>query len=235
MRTSFFAAALFLLVPLLVAAQPNLPDSVQSQKGTYLGVLFGPIPPSLRAHLPKLPPDGGVLITHVLPQSPAAGVELKRHDILLRFDNTQIRDGLHLAKLIQNNEPGETVTLALMHHGQVKTTKVKLGLGPILLTDPRGTSRNAGNSDLKPGIAKKGRPDELSVSAIPMDGNCMAVTFEFYQENKGRYRKVICSGTPDMIDQQIVDRLPKPVQSLANHAVEHLRKLQFQQKKSTQK
>src|SRR5260370_1154153 len=40
-------------------------ETAPDDKGTFLGVLFCPIPEALPAHLPQLPREGGVLVTQV--------------------------------------------------------------------------------------------------------------------------------------------------------------------------
>src|SRR5438874_240459 len=96
-------ARLTLLLLCLVASPLRAMDEPvpADEKGPYLGVLFCPIPEALLDHLPQLPRDAGVLITHILPDSPAATAGLRKHDVLLQFNLEKIRDGNHLARLIQ--------------------------------------------------------------------------------------------------------------------------------------
>jgi hypothetical protein len=193
-------------------------ETAPDDKGTFLGVLFCPIPEALLDHLPQLPREGGVLVTHVLPDSPAGKGGVRRHDILLQYDGRKIRDGDHLARLIRAGKEGQSVELLLVRAGKEMRVAVKLGLGPVLriASDQRGSS---------PGMAKPGGPAAVSVTAVPMDGNRMRVTFEF--SDAGKFRTVTCSGTTREIDNQL-EKLPRKVQSYARVAVDRLRQLEVQ-------
>jgi hypothetical protein len=208
---------LFLLSCLVAHPPTGRGEPVGEEKGTYLGVLFSPVPEVLLDHLPQLPRDAGVLVTHVLPSSPAASAGLRRHDVLLQFDGEKIRDTDHLARLIQSGKPGQDVKLALVRGGKDLTVPVKLGLGPAL--------RIARATTEPPGIAKPGGPGTVSVSAVPMEGNRMRITFEY--SDSGKFRTVTCSGDPEEIDTQ-VGKLPEKVRPYARLAVRQLRDLDFQ-------
>jgi serine protease Do len=188
------------------------------EKGPYLGILFSPIPEALLDHLPQLPRDGGVLITHVLPDSPAAQAGLRKHDVLLHFNTEKIRDGNHLARLIQAGKAGQVVRLLLVRAGREQTVEVKIGLGPVLKI-AKEEPRTA------PGTAKPGGPATVSVTAVPMEGNRLRVTFEYAES--GRIRSVTCAGDAAEIDREI-EKLPQKVQTLARAAVKRLRELNLQ-------
>ena len=211
-----------LLLPLLALTLPGQTrsQSAPEDKGTFLGVLFCPLPEALLDHLPQLPRTGGVLVTHVLPDSPAARAGLRRHDILLQYDGDKIHDGDHLARLIRASKDGQQVELLLVRAGKEIRVAVKLGLGPVLkiASETRKTP---------PGMAKPGGPAAVSVTAVPMDGNRMKVTFEY--SDAGKFRTLTCAGSVGEIDTQ-VERLPQRVQTLARVAVNRLRQLEIQKK-----
>ena len=60
-----------------VAAQPHRVSDY------WIGLLCGPLPDLLRAHL-KLPEDQGLLVENVLPNSPGAKAGVKQYDVLLK-------------------------------------------------------------------------------------------------------------------------------------------------------
>src|SRR5437870_7676368 len=109
-----------LVLPLLALAFGGQAQgqSTADDKGTFLGVLFCPIPDALLDHLPQLPREGGVLVTHVLPKSPADKAGMRRHDILLRYDDEKIRSGDHLARLIRAGKNEQEVSLLLLRVGR---------------------------------------------------------------------------------------------------------------------
>ena len=112
------------LTGLLAASLPlRAADDIRhDEKGTYLGVLFGPRPAS----------SPGVVITHILPRSPADKAEVRTGDILLRYDQTTIRDAEHLAKLIRADRPDRKITLVVQRGERLRLTDVTLALGPAL-------------------------------------------------------------------------------------------------------
>ena len=80
-----------------------------------------------------------------------------------------------------------------------------------------------------PGVAKPGGPAAVSVTAVPMEGNLLKVTFEY--SDAGKFRTVTCSGNAEQIDSQI-GKLPFRVQALARLAVKRLRDLDLQKSPS---
>src|SRR5437879_2534922 len=100
-RLGLTVAGWLLLASLSLRAQPPGPLSPVEEKGTYLGVLFSPVSEALYDQLPQLPRNQGVLITHVLPDSPGAHADLRRHDILLEYQQEKIHDCDHFARLIR--------------------------------------------------------------------------------------------------------------------------------------
>jgi hypothetical protein len=91
---------------------------------TFLGVDTGPVSPTLTAQL-GLPKDSGLVVNHIVPQSPAAGA-LQEHDILLRLDDQLLIDQRQLSVLIRNHKDGDEVTLTFVRGGKQATAKVKL-------------------------------------------------------------------------------------------------------------
>lgn len=71
--------------------------------------------------------EGGALVTHVVPDSPADRAGLKDGDIVVSFDGKPIRGPLGLTERIQEHEPGERVALAVVRGGDKKTLEVELG------------------------------------------------------------------------------------------------------------
>lgn len=215
-------SALLVAGGLLQAQSPSEPPRTEG-KGTYLGALFSPVSEALRDHLPQLPPNQGVLVTHILPDSPAAKADLRRHDILVLYGDKKIRDCKHLATLIHDDRPGRKVKFGLIRGGRTATVEVTLGLGPVLEVardrragetfSPRGTS-----------IAKPGR-GAVSVAATPLDDDQMKVTIEYYDVAKGRLRSVTCQGKNAAIDKEVMRLLPPREQNLVQVALQRIRAL----------
>jgi hypothetical protein len=203
------------------------PDPAREEKGTFLGVLIGPVPEVLYDQLPELPPGQGVVVAHVLPESPAARAGLHRHDILLRYNDEPIRDGEHFARLIRADQPEHKVKLALLRGGKRESVEATLALGPVLKIAEAGR-----DGEVKRGMAKGGRPPSVSVAATPLDGGKLRVTVEYYQDGTGRLRTVTFEGTLAEIGRE-VQKLPSRVQGLANVALRRIRALEFEPKDQT--
>jgi hypothetical protein len=193
----------------LIHTLPALGEPVaEDEKGTYLGALFAPVPDALYEHLPQLPRQQGVLITHVLPGSPAASADLRRHDILLQYDHTAIRNCEHFVRLIREDRPGRTVQLRLLRSGKPLTTAVVLVEGPALK------------------IARPGRPADpaVSVSATPLTDGKMRVTIAYPRGPAGQVNQLTCEGGSADIDRA-VQQLPARERSLVQAALERIRQL----------
>jgi hypothetical protein len=205
-----------LAVGLLVTAAPARAD----ERGTYLGALFGPVPEALFDQLPRLARNRAVLITHVLPDSPAARADLRRHDVLLKYGDVAVRDCEHLARLIQADRPGRVVKLTLLRGSKETTAEVTLALGPALKIAP-ALDKPRESVTVPRGVAKPSTSPSVSVSATPLEGTKMEVTIEYYQA-AGRLRKFTCQGEPADIDKA-VQKLPERERNLVHVALERIR------------
>jgi hypothetical protein len=210
------------LLPALPALGAQTPASVGEEKGTFLGVLICPVPEVLYDQLPELPRDQGVVVSHVLPESPAAQARLRRHDILLQYNDNKIRDCEHFARLIRGDRAENKVKLGLLRSGKRETVEVTLTLGPVLRIAQATRAGLKDSAEWARGTAKGGAPPSVSVAATPLDGGKLRVTIEYYQEGTGRLRAVTCEGTPGEVSRE-VQRLPSRVQSLANVALDRIR------------
>jgi len=195
-------------------------------KGTYLGVLFSPVTEALYDQLPQVPRNQGVLITHVLPDSPGAHADLRRHDILLQYQQEKIRDCEHLARLIRDDKPNHKVKLALLRGGKEMAVEATLALGPVMRI---ASANRAAQTSTEPprGVAKPGAPAAISVSATPLEHGKMKVAIEFYQDGTGRLRTVTCEGSFTEIDDE-VQKLPNRERSLVQAALKRIRDLNTQ-------
>jgi RND family efflux transporter MFP subunit len=97
--------------------------------GPRLGVTVEPVSPALANQL-NLPREVGLLVTQVVPQSPAAKVGVEKHDVLLRIGGAQIgADVDDFTKLIANLKSDTPLDVVVMRKGQ------KRNLGSIRLGD----------------------------------------------------------------------------------------------------
>ena len=195
--------ALCLVASIAASLPARAADDVRhDEKGTYLGVLFGPRPA----------PSPGVVITHVLPGSPADEAKVHNGDVLLRYDQTTIRDADHLARLIRADKPGRKIALVVQRGPRLRLTDVTLALGPALKLSP-----------VEQPVDPKATTPAVTVYASPLEGGRMRLTIE-YQPAGGKKKTVTCDGTgPDLADA--VEKLPPRERNLVRIAIERLNTL----------
>jgi membrane-associated protease RseP (regulator of RpoE activity) len=213
-----------LLLPIATRAQQA---DHSEEKGTYLGVLFGDVPEVLYDQLTDLPRGQGVVVTHVLPDSPAAQAKLARHDIVLEYNKEKVLDKEHFARLIRADKPDRKIVLLILRGGKRITVEATLTTGPILrigkLTPP-GTTKTADDKSPK-GTAKGAGPGTVNVTALPLAEGKVKVTIEYYDE--GRLRSATCTGNEKEIESTVKE-LPERVQPLARMAMKRIRELDLQ-------
>jgi hypothetical protein len=100
-------------------------EPVEKETVAFLGVETSPVSATTGVQL-GLPRGTGLVVSHVLANSPAASV-LKEHDILLRLDDQILIETRQLLVLIRNHKEGDDVTLTYLRGGQKATASLKLG------------------------------------------------------------------------------------------------------------
>jgi hypothetical protein len=231
-----------LLAALLLSAIPGSGRCADdaAAKGAYLGVLFSPTPEgqfahdcyrlarpflgglarhtdALAAHF-SLPGVRGVVVTQVLPDSPAARTSLKRGDILLRYNEVSIRSCQHFAHLIQTDKPDHKVKLLVRRNQTEQTVEATLALGPALRIAPAYSTGKPGPGDGPRATAKP--QSSVSVAAAPLEGGKLKVVIEYYQD--GKPASVTCQGDAAAIRTTLNRDLPEPQRNLALAALERL-------------
>lgn len=108
-------------------------DSAEPTVATqaFLGLGVEPLHPALTAQLPEVTGKGrGVVVEHVMKESPAAKAGLKKHDILIHYDEQDLYSPEQLVKLVRNDQPGREVSLGYVRAGKLNEVKVRLGEVP---------------------------------------------------------------------------------------------------------
>lgn len=99
----------------------------------YLGVRYAPITEEMRTKN-KLNYDYGVIVVRgdtnedlaVVPGSPADKAGITENDIILEADGKKLTELNPLSSVIQRKQPGDTLTLKVVHQGKEKTVTVTL-------------------------------------------------------------------------------------------------------------
>lgn len=221
------AGLLLLFVTLPLARGQSVDPPPAEEKGTFLGALFNTVPESRYAQLTTLPRGQGVLITHVLRDSPAAAAELQRDDVLVQYDSEKVRDCDHLARLIREDRPGRKVKLVYLRDGREMSAEATLALGPLLQTPSMRKATLRDGSEVPRAAAKQGGPPAVSVACTPQADGSVKLTIEYFPDNSGRLRTVVCAGSANEIDRE-VQKLPSRVQELTRVALDRIRALELQ-------
>lgn len=113
------------------AAQAQARQEAFAEHKAYLGVTVSPVDPALGAQL-ALPEGVGLVVEYVDPNSPAAKVGLKQHDVLHKLDEQLLINPAQIKVLVRLHEPGATVTLHLLRQAKAESVTVTLaGRRPV--------------------------------------------------------------------------------------------------------
>jgi hypothetical protein len=107
---------------------------------TFLGVATSPVAPSLHEHM-ELEEGFGIQVHEALPDSPAAEAGLRKHDILVKFEDQMLISPEHLSLLVRTKDSGDTVDLTLIRKGAEKVVSVTLGKKEEKFFAPQGPQR----------------------------------------------------------------------------------------------
>ncbi len=116
--------------PVSVSASASPTEAPPARSGTpdrtaWLGVVSELLPPAVAA---QLPPEngGGLLITHVVPGSPAAAAGLETNDVLVKFGPRAVGDPVQFAALVGSHAVGDAVALEYFRRGALRTATATL-------------------------------------------------------------------------------------------------------------
>lgn len=113
---------------------PGEPRTEDAADDAWLGVFTQPLTDDFARYW-ELPASGGLIVSTVVPQSPAADVGLQTGDIIVKFGDydlkaKQDRDVIGFTKMVREAGPGKTVPLEVLRNGQPMTMEVTLGNRP---------------------------------------------------------------------------------------------------------
>lgn len=108
-----FAALVMLAAPTIASAR------------AWLGVTTQDVTRDLRDALDL--PEGGVLVTRVVSDSPADRAGIASGDVILSVDGRGVDSPSELAEAIGDSREGESVSLRFVHKGERRTLSVRLG------------------------------------------------------------------------------------------------------------
>ncbi len=92
---------------------------------TFLGLEVAPVDETLAAQL-KLPPEHGLIVRFVVPDSPAAAAGVQRHDVLTKLDDQLLIAPRQLSALVRSRGEGDTIKLTTIRAGVETRVAAKL-------------------------------------------------------------------------------------------------------------
>jgi len=96
-----------------------------SRTGTWLGLATEEVQEALASQL-QLGPGVGLVVTYVVPDSPAAKAGLQRNDVITEFDGQALILPAQLRKLVQVRKDGEKVRVTFFRAGKKDSASVTL-------------------------------------------------------------------------------------------------------------
>jgi hypothetical protein len=94
-------------------------------KAAFMGVTAERISEAMHSQL-KLPEGVGLVVTHVVPDGPAAEAGLLKHDVINKLDDQMLINFEQFAVLIRLHKAGDSVTLSIIRGGEPMTLPVTL-------------------------------------------------------------------------------------------------------------
>jgi serine protease Do len=98
----------------------------------WLGVSIQPVNAELAKQF-GLKDEKGILVSDVTEESPADKAGIKRGDVIVEYNGTQIAEPALLRNLAAGTAPGTEVSLKLLRDGKLHSTKVTVGELPVSL------------------------------------------------------------------------------------------------------
>jgi serine protease Do len=129
-NTAIFAGGqgLGFAIPINMAKKliPQLREHGKVVDRGWLGVMIQGITPELAKSF-GLPEDQqGALIGDVVPNSPAEKAGLKRGDLIIKLNGTDVKDWQHLPGIVATLPPGKEIEIDYIRSGKVESVKVTL-------------------------------------------------------------------------------------------------------------
>lgn len=113
--------------PQPAAKAPAKPDADEGAgKQYWIGIMALPVDPLLKKHL-KI--ETGVVVQHVVPDSPAVKAGIKQDDILLQFGDAKAGSAEELAAAVQANRDRQA-KVTLLREGRQQTVQVTPAVRP---------------------------------------------------------------------------------------------------------
>ena len=110
-----------------------------ARPAAWLGIINQPLTDDLAEYW-GLPKNGGIVISSLLPGSPAAAAGLQRGDVIIEFNGMPVRarqnrEMVAFSKMVRDTGIGKTVTVTVLRNREPVTLEVTLGERPKAARD----------------------------------------------------------------------------------------------------
>ena len=150
-NTAIFARAQGIGFAIPAAIAVNIIDQLRSNGKVvrgWLGVLVQQITPEIAESL-GLQETKGALVADITPDGPAEKAGIKRRDVIIGFDDTEINEMSQLPKSVAATPPGTKSEIILLREGKKKKISVLLGQLPeIIAKKPKIEEKKDVENDL---------------------------------------------------------------------------------------
>jgi serine protease Do len=150
-NTAIFARAQGIGFAIPAAIAVNIIDQLRSNGKVvrgWLGVLVQQITPEIAQSL-GLQETKGALVADITPDGPAEKAGIKRRDVIIGFDDTEINEMSELPKSVAATPPGTKSEIILLREGKKKKISVLLGQLPeIIAKKPKIEEKKDVENDL---------------------------------------------------------------------------------------
>jgi serine protease Do len=150
-NTAIFARAQGIGFAIPAAIAVNIIDQLRSNGKVvrgWLGVLVQQITPEIAESL-GLQETKGALVADITPDGPAEKAGIKRRDVIIGFDDTEINEMSELPKSVAATPPGTKSEIILLREGKKKKISVLLGQLPeIIAKKPKIEEKKDVENDL---------------------------------------------------------------------------------------
>lgn len=96
----------------------------------WIGTAYGDVTPEMASAF-GLPVEHGVIVAEVVTNSPAAKAGIRRGDIIIRVNNTNIEDGGDLQRVFRDKTVGDTMNITLIRSNREVRVRVTLEEMPV--------------------------------------------------------------------------------------------------------
>jgi serine protease Do len=114
--------------PALAGDDDGAVGLLDGEEASWLGVELREVTSETAKDL-KLPAERGVVLSSIVPDSPAAKAGLKENDVVTEINGQRVEGALQFRRMIREIPAGRTVQLTVWRDGQAQTVSVTLGKG----------------------------------------------------------------------------------------------------------